>query len=149
MASVTAISNGLAVFGAPDISIVDRDMGFIGKIFQYFSPSRNIVLQAAIHGSRKSLGAKERRRGHSRAITDHIVGNRKTNCLARKEWEESTSMKMMHLNSNVQQLDGFAPGKRVFGRTPKIPIGASGGPHFRISRIQRSRPRPKRITYLG
>ena len=43
----------------------------------------------------------------------------------------------------AQQFGGFAPGKRVFCRTPKIPIGSVGKPDFRISRIQRSPEWPK------
>ena len=34
------------------------------------------------------------------------------------------------LKSQVRQFAGFAPGKRVFGRTPKIHIGEIGNPHF-------------------
>ena len=40
------------------------------------------------------------------------------------------AMKTMRLNSQVQQFGGFAPGQRVFGRTPKKPIAAVGNPHF-------------------
>ena len=77
MARETAISHLLAAFGNPDISIVDKDMGFIGKIFQDFFSPRNIVLQTVIPGHLQSLGAEERRRGQFRDIVDHIVGNRK------------------------------------------------------------------------
>ena len=30
---------------------------------------------------------------------------------------------MMRLNSQVQPYGGFTPGRRVFGRTPQLPIG--------------------------
>ena len=36
----------------------------------------------------------------------------------------------MPLNSQVRQYDGFTPGRRVFGRTPEVPIGAVGNPFF-------------------
>ena len=39
-------------------------------------------------------------------------------------------MTMMHMNSQVQQYGGFTPGQRVFGRTPKLPIGATDNPFF-------------------
>ena len=39
-------------------------------------------------------------------------------------------MAMMHMNSQVQQYDGFTPGQRVFGRTPKLPIGSIDNPFF-------------------
>ena len=39
-------------------------------------------------------------------------------------------MTKMRLNSQVRQFGGFEQGKRVLGRTPKIPIGATGNPHF-------------------
>ena len=39
-------------------------------------------------------------------------------------------MAALHLNSQVQQYDGFTPGQRVFGRKPKLPIGAAGNPNF-------------------
>ena len=35
---------------------------------------------------------------------------------------------MLHLNSQVRQNDGFTPRRRVFGRTPKIPIGTVDNP---------------------
>ena len=41
-----------------------------------------------------------------------------------------SAMTMMHLNSHVRQFGGFTPGQRVFGRAPKMPIGAVGNPHF-------------------
>ena len=37
---------------------------------------------------------------------------------------------MMHLNAQVWQFGGFAPGGRVFGRTPKMPMGAVANPHL-------------------
>ena len=39
-------------------------------------------------------------------------------------------MTALHLNSQVQQYDGFTPGQRVFGRAPKLPIGTVGNPNF-------------------
>ena len=39
-------------------------------------------------------------------------------------------MAMMHLNSQVQKYGGFAHGRRIFGRAPKLPIGTAGNPFF-------------------
>ena len=39
----------------------------------------------------------------------------------------------MHFNSPAHQCDGFTPGRRVFGRTPKMPIGAAGNPFYNES----------------
>ena len=36
----------------------------------------------------------------------------------------------LQLNPQVQQYDGFAPGHRVSGRTPKMPIGTVGNPLY-------------------
>ena len=47
-----------------------------------------------------------------------------------REWNAFVSMATMRLNSQVQQYDGFTPGKRVFWRGPKLPIGAVGNPFF-------------------
>ena len=71
-------------------------------------------------------------RAHFRGIIDRIIGNRKSNCLSNKEWGEFSDMAALHLNSQVQQYDGFTPGQRLFGRTPKLPIGAAGSPNFRF-----------------
>ena len=57
-------------------------------------------------------------------------GNKKPNSLGRKECEEFAGMPTMRLNSQVRQFDGCAPGQRVVGRTPEMPIGAIGNPHF-------------------
>merc|ERR1712112_176904 len=98
--------------------------------FQDFCTHRNITLQTVIPGHHQSLGATERRHGHFRGILDHIIGNRKSNCLSHKEWKDFSAMTALHLNSQVQLYDGFTPGKRVFGRTPKLPIGTVGNPNF-------------------
>ena len=44
----TAISNWLAVFGAPDILVADKDKRSILDIFQDFCTSRNITIQTVI-----------------------------------------------------------------------------------------------------
>ena len=80
MVRETVISNWLAVFGAPEILIADKDKRFIGKVRQAFCTTRNITLQAVIPGHRQSLGATGRRRAHFRGIVDRIIGNRKSNC---------------------------------------------------------------------
>ena len=104
------ISNWLAVFGTPDILVVDKDKRFVGEIFQDFCTHRNITLQTVIPGHHQSLGATERRHGHFRGILDHIIGNRKSNCLSSKEWKEFSAMTALHLNSQVRQYDGFTLG---------------------------------------
>ena len=35
----------------------------------------------------------------------------------------------LHLNSQERQYGVFAPGRRVFGRAPEMPIGTSGNPN--------------------
>ena len=130
MVRETVISNWLAVFGTPDILVVDKDKRFTGEIFQDFCTSRNITLQTVIPGHHQSLGATERTHAHFRGIIDHVIGNRKSNCLSNKQWREFSAMAALHLNSQVRQYDGFTPGQRVFGRTPKLPIGTVSNPNF-------------------
>ena len=55
----------------------------------------------------------------------------------------------MRLNSQVRQFGGFAPGRRVFGRTPKMPIGAAGNPHFDDFMNQKEAPAAKTHHLLG
>ena len=107
-----------------------RGSGFIGKVFPEYRTARNIVLQTVIPGRRQSLGETERRRALFRSITDHAIGNKKPNSLSNKEWAEFESVPMMRLNSQVRQFGGFAPGRRVSGRTPKMPIWDIGNPFF-------------------
>ena len=124
------VPNRSAVFGTPGIIVVDKDPRFIGK-FLKSSHIRNIVFRTVIPRHLQSLGATERRRGHVRMIIDHMIGNNnKPNSSGENEWVEFAEMATMRLNSQVQQFDGFAPGKSVFGRAPKIPIGTVGGSHF-------------------
>ena len=114
MVRVDAISNWSAVFGEPEIIVVDKDSRFIGGIFQEFRTVRNIVSQTVIPGNRRSLGATERRRGHFRTIIDHMIGDKKPNSSGRTEWRGFAAMAMMHLNSHVLQFGGFAHGQKVF-----------------------------------
>ena len=47
-----------------------------------------------------------------------------------REWGDFATIATFHLNSQVRKFGGFTPGPIVFGRTPKLPIGAVGAPHF-------------------
>ena len=40
-------------------------------------------------------------------------------------------MCMIRLDSEARQYGGFAPARRVFGRSPKLPIGYVDNPHFK------------------
>ena len=77
MARCKGISNLLSAFVAPAIIAVSKDSGFTGGFFQDFCTSRNIALQAVIHGHQQRLGATERRREHFRMIIDRVAGNKK------------------------------------------------------------------------
>ena len=81
-----------------------------------------------IPGHHQSLGATERRHRLFRVIIDHVIGESNPKKLNSKEWKEFASMTMMRLISQVQQYEGFTPGRSVFGRTPKLPIGAICNP---------------------
>ena len=85
MVREAAISHWLAVFGAPEIIASDKDMRFIGKVFQEFRTSLKIALQTVIPGHHQSLGATERRIGHLGMIIDHIIGGSKANWSTQKE----------------------------------------------------------------
>ena len=61
MVKESAISEWISFIGKPEITMADKDSGFIGSIFQDFPP-RNIILQTAIPGHHQSLGATEGRR---------------------------------------------------------------------------------------
>ena len=110
--------------------VTDEDSMFIGEVFQEFCTARNTVLQTVTPWNHQILGATELRRGLFRSIIDHVVGNKKPSSSRRKEWKEFAEMEMMHLNSQVREFGGFAQGQRVFGRTPEMPTGAIGNPHF-------------------
>ena len=109
---------------------MDKDKIFIGDLFQDFCTSRNITLQTVIPGHRQSLGATERRHAHFRGIIDHIIGNRKSNSLPSKEWGEFSAMAALHLNSQVQQYDGFTPRQRAFWAGAEITDWEGGQPEF-------------------
>ena len=126
----SAIPNWLALFGAPGIMVASEDSRFIGKVPREFSTARNIVSQTVIPGHHQSLGETERRHGLFRTTIDHVVGNKKPNSLGRKEWGEFSAMATMRLNSQVLKFGGSAPRQRVSGRTPEMPFGAVGNPHF-------------------
>ena len=56
---------------------------------------------------------------------------------------------MIHLNFQVQQLDGFTPGQRVSGRATEMPIGAVGNPHFSDFMYPMVSPETKTHRELG
>ena len=57
-------------------------------------------------------------------------------------------MTTMRLNSKVRQYVGLTPGRRVFGRTPKLPIGEAGSPFFRDSMSPAEAPSAKTHNLL-
>ena len=134
MAKGSAISEWIAFFGAPEIMMVGKDSRVIGEFSQEFSTTPNIISQSVITGHHQSLGAAERRHRLFRTIIDHVIGGIKPKNLSNNERKEFASMAMMHLNSKVRQYDGFTPGRRVFGGTPKLRIGG-GGSITRFSKI--------------
>ena len=79
-----------------------------------------------------------------RTIIDHGVGNKKPNSLRRKEWGEfAATTTTMRLNPQVRQFGGFAPGQRVFGRIPTMPIGVVDNSHFLDSANPKDAPAAK------
>ena len=38
------------------------------------------------------------------------------------DWLEYDALSMLHLNAQLQQFGCYTPGKRVYGRTPEMPI---------------------------
>ena len=68
---------------------------------------------------------------------------------ARKERKEFSEIPMMHLDPQLQQLGGFALGRRVFGPSPKMPIGAVDNPHFSDAANPTESPTTKTHRLLG
>ena len=66
-----------------------------------------------------------------------------------KEWAGFPDMPTTHLNSQVQQFDGFTTGQRVFGGTPKMPIGTAGSPNFEDFTNPKEAQTPKTRHLLG
>ena len=77
MVKASAISEWVASFGAPEITMVYKDSRFVGGIFQDFCNARNIISQTVIPGHHQSLWATERRRRSFRVIIDHVNLGRK------------------------------------------------------------------------
>ena len=54
----------------------------------------------------------------------HEIRNRKK--IEHVDWKGYASMCRIRMNSLVRQYDGFTPGRRVYGGTPKLPMGTTG-----------------------
>ena len=46
------------------------------------------------------------------------------------DWRAYAALTMLNLNSHAQQYDGFTTDRRVFGRTPEMPIGTVDNPSW-------------------
>ena len=57
-------------------------------------------------------------------------------------------MDALRLNSQLQQYDGFTPGQRVFGGTPKLPIGTVDNPNFNDCMNPKTAPTTKSMSLL-
>ena len=133
------ISRRIASVGAPDVVIPDNDPRFsLAKVQQFRRD--NSALQTVIRGNRQSLVGTARRHMYFRDITQRIKDGRQEKKVDNREWGDYASMCMMHLNSQVQPYGGFTNGQRVFGRGPKLSIGAVDNPHFKGAIYQNGSP---------
>ena len=89
--------------GAPDIVIADKGPRCAGAQGQQFYRDRNITLQTVVPGNHQSLGGAGRHM-YFRDITHRIKdgGGRVENI----DWREYASMRIRHLNSQLQQYGG-------------------------------------------
>ena len=71
------LSNCVCFFGAPDISIADKEHRFTGTEVLQFCRDSNIALQTAMPVYRRSLGDTERRHRYFKDITHPIIDGRK------------------------------------------------------------------------
>ena len=120
------ISSWLSVFGEPGIIAVGTDSRSIGEIFQDFRTARNIVLQAVSHGNHQSSGATGRRIGPFRTTIDHMVGNKKANCLGQKCGRNSPIWLFCALIPMCGSLRGLHPVKVYLGERQKCRLGRRG-----------------------
>ena len=63
-------------------------------------------------------------------ITLQIKDKQKNKQISPVDWQVYASLSLLLLNPHLQQYGRFTPGRRVFGRAPKMPIAAVGGPNF-------------------
>ena len=73
------LSNCVCFFGAPDISIADKEHRFTGTEVLQFCRDSNIALQTAMPVYRRSLGDTERRHRYFRDISTQVKDRRKHN----------------------------------------------------------------------
>ena len=66
-----------------------------------------------------------------------MVGKRKVKNM---DWREYASILILNLNSNGPQYGGFTPGRRLFGWSPKLPIGRLITRTLKIPYIQNDAP---------
>ena len=76
-------------------------------------------------------GGSERRHMYSKDITHRIIDGEKRKMVDIKDRQEYTASRTMRLNSEILQYAGITPGQRVFGGSPKLPIGAVDNPTFK------------------
>ena len=104
--------------------------------FSQFCNGRNITIHAAIRGHRRSLISTEKWNMYFEDVAHRIPDKRKNKEITTVDWQEYASMCIMRLNSHVHQYDGYTLGRRVFGRSPRLPIGAVGIRTLEVFRIK-------------
>ena len=92
---------------------------------------RDITLQTVIPWRRQILGSIERGHRYFRDISQQIPDEEKNKQVGTVDRKEYAPICMIILSSEVRKYDCFAPGRRVFGMPPKLPIRTASGPHFR------------------
>ena len=148
--SQSVLTNWISFPVAADIIMTDKDSRFLrlGE-FSRFRNEGNITLQTAIPGRRQSLGSGERRHMYFKDIKLQIIDKRMNRQTKPVDWQEYASLSMLHLDPQSLQYDGFTPGERVSGRTPRVPIGAAGKPiFFAILRTKMSIRRRRRTKFF-
>ena len=124
------LTNCVSFPGEPGILLTDKDSMFTCSKSSQFCNERNITLQTVIPGHQQSLGATERGRMNFKDISQQFIDKGTKRTMDNVYLQDRAAICALHFRPQVQQYGGFTPMHRVFGRAPRLPIGAACSPNF-------------------
>jgi transposase InsO family protein len=109
-------------FGTPDIIFAGPGARFTGEIFGSFCAERRIRNLHTPSGRHASIGSAERRNGATERIIYEFLENQTVSRKFIKDTNAVAALLNLATNAQVSNSDGLTNGRRLYGRSPRLPL---------------------------
>ena len=126
----TIVSGWISIFGIPRIIMGDMDARFTSHTFERFCAVNHISFLAAPAKKHTGIGSLERKHAVIARIPHEVMTEGKSVKRDYASLDMLASMVTMISNSQISNDDGHSAGRRMYGRSPRLPISAIDSVNF-------------------